>query len=128
LLGQVIVSNKVALITTTAAFSPVPASTEAMPHPPVPGKKRESFFDGAKLARCARLLMALAETKNASIEDGDNLVAALRWVHYGRVVQHIGHCGLLADVPTTAFTWPRARVSGGFIDKDDARVLINYPA
>jgi len=41
--------------------------------------------------------------------DGPTAKAALRRGHRGRVVQHVGHCGLLAEAPTTPFAWRPAR-------------------
>ena len=71
------------------------------------------FFDGARCARTGRCFAALAEAENTSGEDGGNLAAALGRGHGGRIVQRIGHCGLLADVPTTACPLGPARCLAG---------------
>ena len=71
------------------------------------------FFDGARWARTGRCLAALAETENAPGEDGGHLTAAFGRDHGGRIVQRAGHCGLLADVPTTACPLGPARCLAG---------------
>jgi len=53
--------------------------------------------------RIVRVVVALAMAKHDSGEDDRELTAALGWGHDGRVVRHVGHCGLVAEVPTLAF-------------------------
>jgi hypothetical protein len=58
---------------------------------------------------------ATVASVHAPWEDGGDLAAALVRGHRGRVVGQFWHCGLLADVPTTAFAWRPARCLAGLM-------------
>ena len=57
----------------------------------------------------------LAEAENAPRENDGDLLAALVWGHRGWVGDRVFHCGLLADVPTTAFAERPARCLAGLV-------------
>jgi len=60
-------------------------------------------------------LACLAEAKHAPGKNGGDLTTALLRGHRGRVSEGFIHCGLLADVPTTAFAWRPARCLAGLV-------------
>ncbi|NLW36829.1 MAG: hypothetical protein GXY80_15335 [Syntrophorhabdus aromaticivorans] len=76
------------------------------------------IFGGARGTRTWACLARLAEAKHATGEDGGDFLAALVRGHRGRV-PGIGdgffHCGLLADVPTTACPSGPARCLAGLV-------------
>jgi hypothetical protein len=70
---------------------------------------------GARGTRTLACLGRLAKAKHAPGEDGGDLVSALLRGHRDRVGDGFFHCGLLADVPTTAFAWRPARCLAGLV-------------
>jgi len=73
------------------------------------------IFGGARGTRTGACLACLAEAKHAPGKNGGDLTTALLRGHRGRVSEGFIHCGLLADVPTTAFAWRPARCLAGLV-------------
>ncbi|HOQ87572.1 MAG TPA: hypothetical protein PLQ89_17815, partial [Phycisphaerae bacterium] len=73
------------------------------------------IFGRARGTRTGACFVGLAEAKHAPGKNGGDLTAALVRGHGGRVSEGFIHCGLLADVPTTAFAWRPARCLAGLV-------------